>query len=123
MPDADFDMNRPLYDKLEAAGATLAFTARDEGALVGYAVLMTMPGTGHYRKLRWATQDVLFVAPAYRGPLVVRFLEYQDLWLKEEGVHIVYRHDTLACPYGRLLLHIHYRMNDRGYVRDLREAA
>lgn len=123
LPESDFDMNRPLYEKLEAAGISLCFTARDEGELVGYAHLLSMPGTGHYRKLTWATQDVLYVKVGYRGPMSLRFLDYQDLYLAGAGVDIVYRHDTIARPYGRLLLHRGYRLNDRGYVRDLREAA
>ena len=124
LPDEDFEMNREGYSKVEAAGITRVFTAREaDGKLVGYAVLMSCPGTLQYRKLNWATQDVLYLSPLHRGLLSLRFLIYQDLWLKEEGFHVVYRHDTTSKPYGRILLHIGYRLNDRGYVRDLREVA
>jgi hypothetical protein len=123
LPDSDFEMNKPLYDTMERAGLARVFTARDQGTLIGYAVLMACFGPCHYRRVNWATQDSIFVSPDHRGPMVLRFLLYQDLSLKAEGFHVVYRHDTLTRPYGRILLHIGYKLNDRGYVRDLREAA
>ena len=123
LPDEDFEMNREDYSKLEGLGISRVFTARQDGLLIGYAVLMTSPGALHYRRVSWATQDSLYVSPNHRGPMVLRFLLYQDLCLKADGFQAVYRHDTLTKPYGRLLLHIGYKLNDRGYVRDLREAA
>jgi hypothetical protein len=116
-------MDREMYDRLEQVGACRIYTARDAGALVGYAAIMTSPRANHYRRVSWATQDSLYIAKDHRGPLTLRFLMYQDLNLKLDGFHIVYRHDTLCCPYGRLLQHIGYRLNDRGYIRDLRDAA
>lgn len=123
LPDDDFDMNRPAYEAMEGKDLARIFTARDHGKLVAYACLMLCPGHSHYRKLKWAVQDSLFAVPAYRGPLVVRFLAYQDITLRDQGIHIVYRQDTLQRPYGRLLLHMGYTLNDRGYVKDLRGEA
>jgi len=123
LPDEDFDLNVEDYKKLEACGFLRVFTCRNNKELVGYCVVNACPGHSHYRKLKWAVQDSLYVLPSYRGIMPVRFIIYMDLTLKAEGFHIVHRADTPKRPYGRLLEHIGYVPSDCGYIRDLREVA
>lgn len=123
LPEADFDLALDDYRKLEALNLLLAFTAREGDKLIGYCIMNLCPGHSHFRRLKWAMQDSLYVLPSHRGVMPVRFILYMDLTLKAEGFDCVHRSDTPSRPYGRLLLHLSYRLTDRGYTRDLREAA
>jgi len=121
--DEDFCLDWEVLHKLEDAGVVRIFTAREGDRLAGYCCLMVSPTHTQYKGRCWATQDSLYVLPDYRGLMSLRFLIYQDLSLASEGIQTVYRRSTLEKPYDRLLLHIGYQMNDRGYVRDLRWVA
>lgn len=122
-PD-DYELDFGLYEAMEPIGATRIFTAREDGKLVGYCGLAVAPRTTHTgTRLKWAHQDALYVLPEYRGPMVLRFLYYQDLSLESEGCNKILRHCPTCKPYDRLLLHMGYRYIDRGYIRDLARAS
>jgi GNAT superfamily N-acetyltransferase len=53
------------YSQLEADGALLIVTARAEKEVVGYAAFFVMRSI-HYSTVLWATNDVIWMAPAYR---------------------------------------------------------
>ena len=54
------------YANLDAAGILRIFTARDDGELVGYFVLMVNQSI-HYQDHLFANNDVLFVLPDSRA--------------------------------------------------------
>lgn len=121
--DDNFDLDVDAYAKLEAIDILRIFTAREDGKLIGYCSLVVSPRNTLSKRVKWAHQDSFFVVPEYRGPMVVRFLFYQDLSLEADGVTKVYRHSNIYKPYDRLLLHTGYQLVDHGFVRELREAA
>jgi hypothetical protein len=124
LPQQDFKLNRKNWDVLESIHLLRVYTARNEsGDLVGYCTMVVSPTHGMYADMLWVMQDTLYVRPDHRNYMVLRFLKYQDLSLKLEGAQAIYRHAPLTSNLGKLLLHMSYRLNDRGYVRDLREAA
>jgi GNAT superfamily N-acetyltransferase len=122
-PD-EFDLDLGVYEGCEIQGITRIFTARDEGKLVGYCGMFVSPRTTQSgSRLKWAHQDALYVVPEYRGPMVMRFLAYQDISLEREGCNKIYRHVPVDGRFDRLLSHLGYNYIDRGYVRTLRGAA
>lgn len=124
LPQKDFKLNRNNWDVLESIKLLRVYTARNEASeLVGYCTMVVSPTHGMYADMLWVMQDTLYVRPDHRDYSVIRFLKYQDLSLKMEGAQAIYRHAPLTSNLGKILLHMEYRLNDRGYVRDLREAA
>jgi hypothetical protein len=123
LPQSDFKIVRDRSDLLEKIGLLRIYTARDQGKLVGYASIVLDPNHDMYQGVTWGMQSALYVRPDHRNYMPFRFLRYQDLALATEGIHIVYRHAPISTNFGKLLLHLGYRLNDRGYIRDLREAA
>lgn len=123
LPSTDFGPKKDTYEALEKAGILKVFTARDAAVLVGYAVFIVSPTHLHYPNTSWAIQDVLYVDPKSRGTMPLRFMLYQDIELRGDGVDLVYRHNTLHKDYARLLLHLGYRAEEVRYFKDLREAA
>ena len=55
-----------LYSYLEAQGALLTLTARQDGRLVGYIICAVKRGL-HYSKTTQAITDIPYVAPSVRG--------------------------------------------------------
>lgn len=60
--DPDFDKYRALNE----AGAIVFYTARLNGALIGYAIYAVVARHLHYRH-RFAVNDICWIAPAHRN--------------------------------------------------------
>lgn len=60
--DPDYDK----YYQLELCGMLRIFTMRDEGVLTGYYISMVCKHA-HYQSCTTALNDILYVAPEYRG--------------------------------------------------------
>jgi GNAT superfamily N-acetyltransferase len=80
------------YAKLEAAGKLEVYTARHDGALVGYS-LFVVDRHIHYRDLLVASNDVLYLHPEYRrGMAGIKLIRYSEEMLAERGVDKVFWH-------------------------------
>lgn len=102
----DPDLN--LYQQLDAAGIVRFVTVRRAGVLVGYTIVMVMPTHQHYRRVKWASTDGLWLVPTERRPRVaLRMLEYTQNMLRKEGVilFVVMEHPDHPAL-GRLLAHL-----------------
>jgi len=68
------------YAELEAQGAFIVFTAREDGRLIGYSAFASSPHP-HYAGLRLVSNDVLFLDKAHRvgrtGIRLIKFCEEQ----------------------------------------------
>lgn len=113
----EFSPDRARYEAAERAGLLAVYTARLASKLIGYAVFFVGPHL-HYPKTSWAIQDVVYVAPAYRGRTAWRFLIWQDGELGRDGVRYVYRH-VGRVDYSKTLEALGYRPEETRYVRDL----
>lgn len=65
-PDIPVDIDHEKYHAAEALGIFRAYTARIQGALVGYLAFMLTKHQHHKDKVL-AVQDALYVMPAHRG--------------------------------------------------------
>lgn len=117
--DIVLDPDFAKYEAMDLTGRLLILTARVEGELVGYAIYFVMPAL-HYRRSLQAFQDVLYVAPEYRGGLLgMRLLKRSDQELKRMGVEVVRQHMKAAHSFGPLLARLGYELEDLIYVKRL----
>lgn len=123
----------PMYQALEDAHKLLAFTARDEGKLVGYAVFFVAPHI-HYVETLVANNDIIFLHQDYRNKVnawtVIRsmlrralripkrsvstgaqLIEYSEQMLKLFGVNKVVWSIKFKLDWSVLLLR-------RGYAKE-----
>lgn len=77
------------YRKLEAGGALRIFTARENGIIIGYALFVVQHHL-HYKDVKIASNDIVFVDPARRGHwLGIKLLRHAINSMKAEGVKAV----------------------------------
>lgn len=104
--------NYARYALLEGAGRLLVFTARRDGALVGYASFIIDTGL-HYSTVRFAESDILWVAPEERrvGAAVAKgIIGLFEKTLGDIGVSVIRISSKVSHPALSRLL------KSRGYV-------
>jgi len=104
-PDIELAPDVEAYNHAEGAGVLRCYTARVNGALMGYAVFFVKRNM-HYRHSLQAVQDVLFVTKSHRhGRVGLQLIRYSEEQLRAEGVQVVYQHLKLAIPQTIALFH------------------
>ena len=122
--DIPLDVDLDLYEEIERAGILRIYTARINSPgmaghkqLIGYLAAMVRTN-GHYKRSLQATQDVLFVDPAWRG-CGGELIRHAEEELRLEGVQVLYQHVKAASTAGRLMEHIGYELVDLLYAKRL----
>lgn len=111
--------DRALYERIDAMGGLRVYTARLDGALVGYVAYFVKSNI-HYSASYQATQDVLFVAPEHRRSRIgMDLLRHADKELAAEGVQVVYQHVKVAHNFGPLLERLGYEHVEHIYAKRL----
>ncbi len=109
------------YFEAEHQGHLRIYTARADGALIGYAIYFVRPSL-HYRDSLQAHQDILYLDPRFRkGGTGARLIRYADQALAREGVQVVIQH-VKAKPelnFGPLLKRLGYELMDELWTRRL----
>jgi hypothetical protein len=102
------------YEALERDGGLAIYTARDDGALVGYAAFFLIGGHMHYRLNSFAINDVFYVDPARRTDvwLGFRFLRFIDRELTEYGVDAIKWHVKVTRDFGPMLQRLGYQAEE-----------
>jgi len=118
-PDSIFCYNVQLYRDLAANGFLRIFTARDDGVMFGYVIVMLIPHP-HRTDDLVAVVDAFYVQPPYRpGGTALRFLRYVENTIVDDGARII----TVATQdaiLGRWLRSCaHYREADTAFERRL----
>jgi hypothetical protein len=117
--DIDLDPDWDAYRLADEHGFLRTFTVRNDGALKGYAVFF-VKGNLHYRQSVQAQQDILFLAPELRGPMLgLHFIRWCDEQLATEGVQAVYHHVKTAKDFGPILKHLGYEPVETIWARRL----
>lgn len=97
-------VDEAVYQAAEARDALVAVTARDAGALVGYAVYF-LRRHPHYNTTLWATNDVFWITPdARRVGVGKRLFEFVETTLKGLGVVVMNTSYKLQHPEAGPLL-------------------
>lgn len=116
--DVPLDPDKDFYLRADELGMLRVYTAREAGVLVGYAVYGVRRDV-HYRALKKAEQDLLFVAPERRGRFGVRFIRWCEGQLEAEGVNLIMCHAKVHNDFGAVFERMGYRPVDTIFYRRL----
>ena len=109
------------YYELEDQDMLKVFTARSDGKLVGYFVVICRKHL-HYKDNLFAFNDVLYLSQEYRkgmtGPKLMKFAEK---CLKEDGVDVLVVNTKRHKPFDQLLVWLGYKHAENIYTKLLRD--
>jgi hypothetical protein len=114
--EADFKPSLKQYVGLQNIGMLRCFLAFHDEKLIGYCV-MIIAKHHHYGGKLWATQDVLYLDPDYRGITSIKFIKYIDERLREEKDIVISRTVSVRKDYSRVLIKLGYGELERVYVK------
>lgn len=107
------------YANLDAAGILRIFTARDDGKLVGYFVLMLSESI-HYQDHLFATNDVIFVLPDSRaGATGYKLVKFAEEYCREAGVSLMMINTKVHIPFDSLMIGMGFDLIERIYSKFL----
>ena len=105
------------YARLDAAGILRIFTARSDGNLVGYCVLLVNQSV-HYKDHKFASNDVVFVLPEYRsGATGYKLIKYAEDHCKADGVSLMMINTKVHLPFDQLMIGMGFDLIERIYSK------
>ena len=105
------------YARLDAAGVLRVFTAREDGELVGYCVLVVSRSM-HYKDHIFANNDVTFVLPDNRaGATGYQLLKYAEDHCAENGISLMNVNTKVHIPFDTLLVGMGFNLIERIYSK------
>lgn len=108
------------YYDLEEAGALKIFTARSDGKLIGYFVVLCRKHL-HYVDHVFAFNDILYVHKDYRKGLTgAKLMKFSEKCLKEDGVSVLVVNTKRHKPFDSLLEWLGYKHIENIYSKLLR---
>lgn len=117
--DFDLDPDWESYFTGAMTGVFVVCTARDEGKLVGYAAYAIYQNL-HFRGLREARQDVLFLHPDYRGRMLgLKLLQFAEEFMKSINVKLITQHVNVDHDFGPMLERLGYVNTEKIYEKRL----
>jgi GNAT superfamily N-acetyltransferase len=103
------------YALLDLAGVLHIFTARNEGSLVGYLVMMISKSI-HHKDHLFGSTDVIYVKPEYRkthtGADLIKFAESH---CKENSVSLMTLNMKVEFPFDQLMTTMGFNLLERVY--------
>lgn len=105
------------YAQLDELDMLRVYTARDENALLGYAVFFIHQNL-HYKSSKQALQDVLYIDKDRRG-FGAKFILWCDKQLKADACQVVYHHVKAKHNFGPMLERLGYGLVDLIYSKRL----
>lgn len=113
--DLQLDPEFSRYEQLEKTGFLRAYTARIDGALVGYSVFFLSPHL-HFRKNQFAVCDILFIDPLHRG-FGLSFIRWCNHQLKMDGAHSIDYYVNVEFDYSIILKRLGFRRSAELYSK------
>ena len=108
-----------IYQEAEDKGALKGFTARENGKLVGYFVLIVSRNM-HYKDHLFAYNDIIFIHPEHRkGFAAMKLIKFAEKCLKEDGVSIMTINSKCHKPFDGLLDRMMYKHIENVYRKRL----
>ena len=115
----DLNPNWPEYAESQKLGAFMAFIARKDGAIIGYAGFFIRKHL-HHSHVSCAFQDVLYVHPDHRGGQKgMEIIRYYEGVLKEMGIEFIFQHAHPGSVLDDVLPKIGYLHHENVYSRRL----
>lgn len=108
------------YYELEDLGQLKIFTARSDGKLVGYFIVICRNHL-HYKDDVFAFNDVLYLHKDYRkGFTGAKLMKFAEKCLKEDGVSVLVVNTKRHKPFDTLLCWLGYKHAENVYTKLLR---
>ena len=109
------------YESFEQQGKLKIFTARDDGQLVGYFVVIV--GTNiHYKDHLFASNDIIYLSPNHRkGFTGIKLIKFAEKCLKKDGVSVLTINTKVHQPFDKLMDFLKFRKIERVYSKYLGE--
>jgi GNAT superfamily N-acetyltransferase len=109
------------YYNLEEVGILKIFTARSDGVLVGYFVVLCRTHI-HYKDHIFAANDILYLHKDYRKGLTgAKLMKFAEKCLQEDGVSVLVVNTKRHKPFDSLLEWLGYKHVENVYSKLLRE--
>lgn len=113
----------PWYDeyiRLEANGQFFTVTVRDNEELIGYSSFIVKPHL-HYRTIRVATSDVMFLKKEYRTSSTagLKLIKYSIEMIRSLGVDKIVFRIKDSNDFSPILLRYGFQLEDRIYSKFL----
>jgi GNAT superfamily N-acetyltransferase len=91
------------YHNLEVQDKLKIFTAREDGLLVGYFVVIVATNI-HYKDHLFASNDIIYLHPDYRkGMTGVKLIKFAEKCLSEDGVSVMTINTKIHKPFDLIL--------------------
>ena len=104
-----------VYKELEQEGKLKIFTARDNGTLVGYFVVVVGVNM-HYKDHTFACNDVIYLHKDYRkGFAGIKLIKFAKKCLTEDGVSVLTINTKVHQPFDRVLERLGFKLIERVY--------
>lgn len=108
------------YARLDAINALRVYTARKDGKLVGYFVVIVSKSL-HYRDHLFANNDIIFLAKsARRGLTGMKLIKYAVEALRAEGITKLHINTKAHQPFDPILERMGFEEIERVYSLVLR---
>lgn len=109
------------YAFLEQQGKLKIFTARDDGELLGYFVVIVGQNP-HYKDHLFASNDVIYISPQHRkGFTGIKLIKFAEKCLKEDGVSVLAINTKVHQPFDKLMDFLKFRKIERVYSKYIGE--
>ena len=118
-PTQDLHIDWDSYNRLEGEGRLKFFTARKEGILIGYfVVIVAAPLTSKYDPM--GVYDAVYVHKDYRKSTVgKRLFKFVETCMKEDGIYRVLASSSVKNPIGNFLTRMGYHEVETKYEKVL----
>ena len=117
--DVPLDPDKDFYLKADELGMIRVYAARERSILVGYAVFFVRPSI-HYRSIKQAEENLIFVSPERRGHFGIRFIRWCEEKLRDEGVHVVRFNLSMSNDWSKILVRQGYVFADASYAKRIK---
>lgn len=108
------------YATLDANGLLRVFTARNDGKLIGYFVVILSVSL-HYSDHVFAHNDIIFLAKGSRkGMTGVKLIKYAEKHLTQEGVKQLFINTKRHQPFDPILERLKFCEVEKVYAKILR---
>lgn len=105
------------YARLDRAGALRCFTARKDGDLIGYFVVIVNKSL-HYQDHLFAYNDVIFLAKGHRKGLTgVKLIKFASECMEAEGVSLMMVNTKVHQSFDKILERLGYNLIERVYSK------
>lgn len=105
------------YGRLDAMNALRFYTARSDGKLVGYFVVIINKNM-HYQDHLFATNDIIFLAESHRkGTAGIKLIKYAEEKLRAEGVSVMVINTKEHQSFDKVLERLEFNLTEKVYSK------